>query len=134
MNAWFGEEAITLIARNGRKALVLTTAKKAVTTNSVKMDRFENVEVSTSDLVAGQFIGPGQVLCVLNATGVLHSCSVSFPLRDPSLGKHLAADLQEFDPLTGHWFNVERTRILPLMQLKTSVEPFGWRVFRLVPP
>ncbi len=134
LNAWFGEETTTLITRKNRRALVLTTARNASMENRLKMDSFESIEVSSPELFAGQFVDPGQVVCVLNPTGVPHSCSVNFPLRDPVLERHLAADLQEFDPITGEWFKVERTKILPRMRLQTNVEPLGCRVFRLTSP
>jgi hypothetical protein len=133
-NAWLGEEGTTFVARKGTSVLVLTTAKKASEKNCLKMGRFEDIEVSSSDLFAGQFVDPGQVVCVLNPTRVTHSCSVNFPLRDPSLAKHLTADQQEFDPVTGEWFNLERARILPRMLIETSVEPLGFRVYRLSAP
>ncbi len=133
-NAWFGEEATTLITRRNRRALVLTTARRGSAEKCLKMDSFETVEVSSSELFAGQFVDPGQIVCILNPTGVPHSCTVNFPLRDPVLGRHLTADLQEFDPITGEWFKVERTKILPKMRLQTNVEALGCRVFRLNSP
>lgn len=134
LNGWNGEAATILVARREERELVITTAKRASAGQSLRMGSFEMLQASSPDVVAAQFSSPGQIVCFLNPTSTPHSCSTEAPLRDSGLAKLLSAALEEFDPATGQWFETSKTKVLPKIQIRTILDPHGWRVFRLRAP
>jgi len=128
---WLGEDFCAFVGRAEGRAYTFAKCSKVVVDGGTRFSGSEEVQCATPELSACQFHGPGQVICVGSSSArVVHS-AVRFGPKDPAVLNHLSVGVQELDSTKGSWNKTHSLRVSPLMTLEFSVDPGGWKAFRL---
>ena len=99
-----------------------------------KYAKSERLDISAKGVSAVTFYSPGQVICLGNSTSSEARFAVTFPPRAADLTKHLSTPLEEYDPARSSWNKTASLRVSPTMTFEASLEPNGWKVYRISTP
>ena len=130
---WAGEPLSAFLGRGGGKAHLFVAGGKTAKPGS-KYAKSERLDISAKGVSAVTFYSPGQVICLGNSTSSEARFAVTFPPRAADLSKHLSTPLEEYDPARSSWNKTASLRVSPTMTFEASLEPNGWKVYRISTP
>ena len=92
---------------------------------------FERLETQVRGVFAVSLHSPGQVICLGNSLPSPARLTVRFPARAAELAKRLSTPLEAYGPASRSWDKIGSLRVSPAMSFEASLEPNGWKVFRV---
>ncbi len=131
---WVGEPASVFLGRGSGKPHVFFSGARLDSKVGVKFAKWERIEVPQRGVQVVSFSNPGQVICLGNTTGSQLRFAVSFPPKAAELTKRLSTPLEEYDPSKGSWTKTGSIRVSPAMNFEATLEPNGWKVYRISTP
>jgi hypothetical protein len=127
---WAGEPFSAFLGRGGGKAHLFVAGGK-IAKSGTKFAKAERLDLQLRGVWGVTFYSPGQIICLGNSTSSTARITVTFPPRAGDLTKHLSTPLEEYDPTRGSWNRTASLRVSPTMTFEASLEPNGWKAFRI---
>jgi hypothetical protein len=131
---WAGEPTSIFLGRGAGKNHVFFSGAKVESKSGTKFAKSERLEVPAKAVYGVMFNTPGQVICLGNSGATQARLAVSFPPRAAELTKHLSTPLEEYDPARGAWSKTGSVRVFPTMSFEATLEPNGWKAYRVSTP
>ncbi len=131
---WAGEPATMFVGRGGGKVHAFAGGTRLGVKPGTKYSRAELLESPAKGLYAVSFSGPGQAICIGNASAAPARGALSFAPRAAELSKRLSTPLEEYDRTKGAWEKVATLRVFPTMIFEASLGPGDWKAFRVSTP
>ena len=125
---WAGEAFSAFLGRGGGKAHLFLAGGRKPGTRFAKSER---LDLPAKGVYGVTFHSPGQVVCLGNGTPSSAGFTVALSPRAVDLTRHLSTPLEEYDPAKGSWNRVASLRVSPTMTFDASLEPNGWKVYRI---
>ncbi len=133
-NLSVGEPTMIFVGRGGGKVHAFAGGTRLGVKLGTKYSKGELLESPAKGLYAVSFTGPGQAVCIGNASGAAARGAVSFAPRAAELSKRLSTPLEEYDRTRGGWGKVGTLRVFPTMTFEASLGPGDWKAFRVSTP
>ena len=127
---WAGESFSAFLGRGGGKAHLFMAGGKMAKPGT-KFAKSERLDLPVKGVHGVTFYSPGQVICLGNSAASSARFSVAFTPKAGDLTKHLSTPLEEYDPGRCAWAKTASLRVSPTMTFEASLEPNGWKVYRL---
>ncbi len=128
---WVGSAATVFVGRSAGKVSTFVSGVRGSHKNGFLFAKSEPALSNQKDLTALSFHGPGQVVCVGNASPNRIQSAVSFTPRAEELSKKLSSPLEEFDPSKETWTRSGILKVAPTMSFDVTVGPGEWKAFRV---
>jgi hypothetical protein len=126
-----GEKVSIFVGRAAGKAFAFASCKQARVEGGLRFADCARVDASPMFTHGASFIGPGQVVCVGNASHVPVKAHLVFAARSPGLSRRLSTPLEQFEPASRGWSKVGSLRVSSTMSLDVPLGPEDWKVFRV---
>jgi hypothetical protein len=130
---WAGEQATVFLGRGAGKPHVFFSGNK-LDSAGMRFAKWERVEATPRGVRGVSFHSPGQVICLGNTLPSQARFAVSFSPRAAEFTKRLSSPLEEYDPAKGTWNKTGSLRVSPTMTFEASLEPNGWKAYRVSTP
>jgi hypothetical protein len=131
---WVGDPTSAFLGRGGGKCHLFFSGAKIESKTGSKFGKAERLDIPVRGIFAVSFHTPGQVICLGNTGGSQAKFTVAFAPRAAELSKHLSVPLEEYDPAKGTWTKTGSLRVSPTMSFEASLEPNGWKAYRVSTP
>jgi hypothetical protein len=128
---WVGEKVSIFVGREAGKAFAFASCRRARVEGGQRFADCVRVDTSPKSTHGVSFIGPGQVVCVGNASHAPVKAHLVFEARSPGLSRRLSTPLEQFEPAIGGWSKIGSLRVSPTMSFEAPLGPEDWKVFRV---
>jgi hypothetical protein len=131
---WLGEPASAFLGRASGVPHFFYAGSRVDSRTGLKFAKSERLDVGVRGVYGVTFHTPGQIVCLGNSTASLVRLTVNFSPRAADLTKHLTTALEAYDPSKGSWSKIGSLRVSPTTSFEASIDPNGWKVFRVSTP
>jgi hypothetical protein len=130
-DVWAGEKVSIFVGRAAGKAFAFASCRRARVEGGQRFADCVRVDASPKSTHGVSFIGPGQVVCVGNASHAPVKAHLVFEARSPGLSRRLSTPLEQFEPAIGGWSKIGSLRVSPTLSFDAPLGPEDWKVFRV---
>ena len=126
-----GEPVSIFVGRGAGRAVAFAACRRAELKAGMKFESAEVVRPSVEEVSCVSFHGPGQVVCVGNASQSPVAPRLTVSPRSQGLSKRLSTPLEEYNPADGSWSKVGSLRVSAEMAFDAQLGPREWKAFRI---
>jgi hypothetical protein len=130
-DVWAGERVSVFVGRAAGRAFAFASCKRARVEGDRRFAECARVDSSSKSAYGFSFSGPGQVVCVGNASQAPVKAHLVFQASSPGLSRRLSTPLEQFEPASGGWSKIGSLRVSPMMSFDAPLGPEDWKVFRV---